>query len=59
MFLKAATIGLVMSLAKPHKAKREVTKMNGKSIALETTGIFLFIHGIKYKLYLNKICRFS
>jgi hypothetical protein len=27
--LKAATIGLVMSLAKPHKEKRQVMRING------------------------------
>jgi hypothetical protein len=29
IFEKAFTIGFVMSLAKPHRAKQDVTRMNG------------------------------
>jgi hypothetical protein len=38
---------LVMSLAKPQRAKREVIKIKGKSTFLSTTGIF-FIIGLWY-----------
>jgi hypothetical protein len=38
MFLNAATIGLVMSLANPHSGNRMVTSTKGTNIALETTG---------------------
>ena len=32
IFEKAFTIGLVMSLAKPHSAKQAVTRMNGNAM---------------------------
>ncbi len=37
MFLNAATIGLVMSLAKPHKGKSKVTSRKGTRKFLGTT----------------------
>ncbi len=37
MFLNAATIGLVMSLAKPQRANKLVTRMNGTRMDLGTT----------------------
>jgi hypothetical protein len=36
MFLKAATIGLVMSFANPQRANKLVTRMNGTRIDLGT-----------------------
>ena len=38
---KAFTIGLVMSLAKPHKAKQQVTKTKAKRYFFSTT-LFIF-----------------
>jgi hypothetical protein len=44
MSLNAATIGLVMSLAKPQRANSEVTRINGKRYLEETTGIFFILN---------------
>jgi hypothetical protein len=46
MFLNAATIGLVMSFANPHKGNNKVTRMNGTNMARGTTGAEFFDIGI-------------
>ena len=41
MVWKAATIGLVMSLANPHRANNDVMSMNVKRYFFDTKGFFI------------------
>ena len=43
MVWKAATIGLVMSLANPHRANNDVMSMNVKRYFFDTKGFFIVV----------------